>query len=133
MTTLHSRKSIDPSPLRRGFRFGALALILACFALSPAAHALLPPPPPDGGYPGQNTAEGQNALLNVTNGFNNTANGFNALFATQVASPTRPPVRLRSLTTPPAPTTRLLVLMRSISTPSAPPTRPPAFRRSLGI
>src|SRR5437773_8192639 len=24
MTTLHSRKSIDPSPLRRGFRFGAL-------------------------------------------------------------------------------------------------------------
>ena len=25
---------------------------LACFGFSPMAQALLPPPPPDGGYPG---------------------------------------------------------------------------------
>jgi hypothetical protein len=79
MTTLHSRKSINPSPLRRGFRFGALALILACFALPPASRALLPPPPPDGGYPGGNTAEGAGALFSLTTGEQNTAVGFNAL------------------------------------------------------
>jgi len=33
-------------------------------------------PPPDGGYPGSNTAEGQNALLNLTSGTNNTAFGW---------------------------------------------------------
>ena len=36
-------------------------------------------PPPDGGYPGANTAEGDNALLNLTSGINNTAVGANAL------------------------------------------------------
>jgi trimeric autotransporter adhesin len=33
-------------------------------------------PPPDGGYPGGNTAEGQNALLNLTSGGFNTAVGW---------------------------------------------------------
>ena len=79
MTILHSRKSIDPSPLRRGFRFGALALVLACCALPPASRALLPPPPPDGGYPGRNTAEGDGSLFSLTFGISNTALGFNAL------------------------------------------------------
>ena len=32
-----------------------------CFALFQTAHAVSPPP--DGGYPGGNTAEGQDALL----------------------------------------------------------------------
>ena len=52
---------------------------LACFALSPRAQAVSPPP--DGGYPGNNTAEGQKALLNlnVNNGINNTAVGWRAL------------------------------------------------------
>ena len=36
-------------------------------------------PPPDGFYPGGNTAEGQNALLNLTNGAYNTAVGFLSL------------------------------------------------------
>jgi len=80
MTTLHSRKSIDRSHLRRGFRFGALALILACCALPLASRALLPPPPPDGGYPNENTAEGDSALFSLTTGQDNTATGFNALF-----------------------------------------------------
>ena len=36
-------------------------------------------PPPDGGYPGCNTAEGQNALLSLTSGTYNTAVGFSSL------------------------------------------------------
>ena len=38
-------------------------------------------PPPDGGYPGKNTAEGQDALFSLTNGNSNTAIGFTALKA----------------------------------------------------
>ena len=41
------------------------------------AHAVIPPP--DGGYPGGNTAEGQNALLSLTTGGFNTAVGWLSL------------------------------------------------------
>jgi uncharacterized coiled-coil protein SlyX len=51
--------------------------MLACFGLSPAARAVKPPP--DGGYVGNNTAEGDAALLGLTTGLNNTAIGFHAL------------------------------------------------------
>jgi hypothetical protein len=51
--------------------------LLVCFAASPAAQAVSPPP--DGGYPGGNTAEGQNALLNLSSGAYNTAVGFFSL------------------------------------------------------
>ena len=54
-----------------------IAFSLACFALSPRAQAVVPPP--DGGYPGNNTAEGQNALLSLTTGVNNTAVGWFSL------------------------------------------------------
>ncbi len=37
-------------------------------------------PPPDGGYPNGNTAEGTDALFNLGTGANNTAVGYNALF-----------------------------------------------------
>jgi Chaperone of endosialidase len=50
-------------------------LSLACFGLAQAVV-----PPPDGGYPGNNTAEGQRALFSVTTGINNTAVGSNALY-----------------------------------------------------
>jgi len=58
-----------------------ISLALAYFALCPAARAQLPPPPPDGGYPGQNTAEGEDALfiLDTSQGFENTAVGYEAL------------------------------------------------------
>jgi hypothetical protein len=38
-------------------------------------------PPPDGGYPNFTTAEGQNALFNLTTGVANTANGWFSLFS----------------------------------------------------
>jgi len=38
-------------------------------------------PPPDGGYPGFNTAEGQNALFSLTTGSANTAVGWFSLFS----------------------------------------------------
>ena len=58
-----------------------IILTLLCFALSPTAKAQLPAPPPDGGYPGGNTAEGINALhdVNTAVGIANTAVGANAL------------------------------------------------------
>ena len=75
-TTLSVKNSIGPSPLRCGLFL--IALALACFALSPAARAVLPAP--DGGYPGFNTAEGDDALFSLTTGNYNTATGFDALY-----------------------------------------------------
>jgi hypothetical protein len=46
---------------------------LTCFALLSKSQAVSPPP--DGGYPGGNTAEGQSALLSRTTGLYNTAVG----------------------------------------------------------
>ena len=54
-----------------------ITLSLLCFGLLPGAQAVVPAP--DGGYPGGNTAEGQNALLNLTTGSFNTAVGFFSL------------------------------------------------------
>src|SRR5437763_1188288 len=51
--------------------------VVACFALSPRAQAVSPAP--DGGYPGGNTAEGQNALFSLTTGGYNTAVGYLSL------------------------------------------------------
>jgi len=53
------------------------ALALACHNSSPELHAVVPPP--DGGYPGENTAEGQNALLSLTTGTFNAAMGWSSL------------------------------------------------------
>jgi trimeric autotransporter adhesin len=52
-------------------------VVLACFGFLPTTRAVSPPP--GGGYPGANTAEGTNALLNLTGGTYNTAVGFSAL------------------------------------------------------
>jgi len=54
-----------------------VTLLLACFGLSHVAQAVVPPP--DGGYPGGNTAEGQTALFSLTTGSFNTAVGFYSL------------------------------------------------------
>ena len=57
----------------------AVALAVACFVLPPAPNAFGVVPAPDGGYPGFNTAEGQNALLQLTTGTANTAVGWLSL------------------------------------------------------
>ena len=54
-----------------------VTLLLACFGLLQVAEAVVPPP--DGGYPGGNTAEGQRALFSLTTGTFNTAVGFLSL------------------------------------------------------
>jgi len=56
-----------------------VTLLLACFGLLRATQAVVPPP--DGGYPGGNTAEGQAALFSLTNGTFNTAVGFISLWS----------------------------------------------------
>ena len=57
----------------------ALAL-LASLLFHPERHQAVSPPP-DGGYPGGNTAEGQGALLNLTSGTFNAAVGLFSLRA----------------------------------------------------
>jgi hypothetical protein len=52
-----------------------MAIALPCLAIFQQAGAV----PPDGGYPGGNTAEGQDALLGLTSGAFNTAVGFLSL------------------------------------------------------
>jgi Chaperone of endosialidase len=76
MTTLHLRESVGRSPLRLGFLL--IPLVLACFGLSPIAQAVTPAP--DGGYAGNNTAEGTQALFSNTTGVLNTGLGFQTLF-----------------------------------------------------
>jgi hypothetical protein len=53
------------------------AFALGLLALAPGMQAVSPPP--DGGYPGQNTAEGQSALLHLAGGTYNTALGWASL------------------------------------------------------
>src|SRR5205814_156685 len=94
MTTLHLRNSIGRSPLRLGLPrvqpiwiirgFLLIPLVLAWFALSPSTRAVLPAP--DGGYPSNNTAEGDDALFSNITGSNNTANGVYALFSNTTGS-----------------------------------------------
>jgi endosialidase-like protein len=78
------RNSSGCWPSRRGFLLIPIAMALACFALSPVARAVSPPP--DGGYPRSNTAEGTDALKSLSTGAFNTALGFDALFANTTGS-----------------------------------------------
>src|SRR5438132_549871 len=78
MTALHLGKSSDQQPLRRGLVL--IAVVFACFGLSPIPKAFGVTPAPDGGYANENTAEGTNALLSLTTGIIDTANGVQALF-----------------------------------------------------
>ena len=77
-----TRVRANRSRERRGFLFVPLAMTL--FGLSSLTWAVSPPP--DGGYPNGNTAEGTDALFSVTSGFDNTALGFEALFGNTTGS-----------------------------------------------
>jgi Chaperone of endosialidase len=59
--------------------FTAILFALTCCGLLPAPKSFGVLPPPDGGYAGGNTAEGQSALLNLTTGGFNTGVGFLSL------------------------------------------------------
>jgi hypothetical protein len=75
----------DPArslPFWRGFLL--IPLILVCFAFAPQTRAVSPPP--DGGYPGFNTAEGDGALQLLFGGFGNTALGWRSNFSAIGAS-----------------------------------------------
>ena len=76
-TTLTISNPISDSLLRCALIL--IPFVLICVATLPGAHAVSPPP--DGGYPGFNTAEGQNALFSLTTGAANTAVGFRSLFS----------------------------------------------------
>jgi hypothetical protein len=56
-----------------------ITFALVCFAISPMAQAVVPPP--DGGYPNFTTAEGTKALQSLTTGAANTAVGWFSLFS----------------------------------------------------
>ena len=62
---------------KRNFIITTILLALGFLALCPVAQAVSPAP--DGGYPGQNTAEGQSALLHLAGGTYNTALGWSSL------------------------------------------------------
>ena len=61
-----------------------LLLFLSVSLAAPNARAVIPPP--DGGYPGFNTAEGTKALFSLTTGSANTAVGWFSLFSDTDAS-----------------------------------------------
>jgi hypothetical protein len=76
-----------------------MIVALTCIAPdAPKAHAVIPPP--DGGYSNFTTAEGTNALKNLTAGAANTAVGWYSLFRTRTAVSTPLPARERSFSTP---------------------------------
>ncbi len=61
-----------------------ISLSLLCAAFGPKAFGVIPPP--DGGYPGGNTAEGASALFSLTTGSYNTAVGFFSLRSNTIGS-----------------------------------------------
>jgi Chaperone of endosialidase len=65
----------------RNHIFTKVLLALSLFAARPAPNAFGVVPAPDGGYPGFTTAEGANALKNLTTGAGNTALGWFSLFS----------------------------------------------------
>ena len=67
----------DTAAMKKKIPSIPIVLTILFFGLLPRAHAVSPPP--DGGYPGGNTAEGQAALLSLTAGGFNTAVGFLSL------------------------------------------------------
>jgi len=76
MTTPHLRKSIGPSPVRRGFLLTVLAFALTWLTLPPQARAVCQQ---GCDLTNANTFLGDDALLSNTTGIRNTANGSGAL------------------------------------------------------
>ena len=82
--TLNQRSSTTRCRFANLCAFVSLIFVVAW--VGALATALAVTPAPDGGYPGENTAEGANALFNLSSGIDNTAVGFDALFSTNAGS-----------------------------------------------
>src|SRR2546430_15802813 len=78
-SALAARSPICHSCFRCSLLLMPLVFLLVCFALCQVALAVSPAP--DGGYAGNNTAEGTSALFSLTSGADNTAIGVQALFS----------------------------------------------------
>jgi hypothetical protein len=78
-TGISAKVHHDPPLTVIHWQSAIILLALGSFALCPVAQAVVPSP--DGGYPNFNTAEGQNALFNLTTGSSNTAVGWFSLFS----------------------------------------------------
>ena len=76
-TTTLLRKNVQRSLVHSALRL--VSLLIVCFGTLPGMQAVSPPP--DGGYPGGNTAEGEFALGSLTSGFYNTGVGIYALLS----------------------------------------------------
>jgi hypothetical protein len=79
-----SRNSIELLAWRCAFILITLTLVWLTFWPAPKLFGVVPAP--DGGYPGGNTAEGQNALLSLTGGTYNTAVGFLSMEGVTIGS-----------------------------------------------
>jgi hypothetical protein len=78
LSLLHEEeKSQNPVHMKTKTLSLVLIPVLVYFSALPTSQAVTPPP--DGGYPGGNTAAGQNALLSLTAGTYNTAVGWFSL------------------------------------------------------
>ncbi len=80
----HATMKRKPSMKNQTVGITTIILALGCLAFLPQMQAVNPPP--DGCYPNFSTAEGCNALQNLTSGFGNTGLGWNALFGTSTGN-----------------------------------------------
>jgi Chaperone of endosialidase len=64
----------------------AIFIAFAFALMTPLQKTQAVVPPPDGGYPNFTTAEGSNALQNLTTGVGNTAAGWHSLFTNSVGN-----------------------------------------------
>ena len=113
---MNTRTSTNYIPLYGRSALLLLSLLIGCFAFSLTMSAVSPAP--DGGYPAGNTAEGDDALFNLSkNGYYNTAIGFHALFSTPGAIITPQPALPHSVGTRPELVTRPTVLVPCFRTP----------------
>jgi hypothetical protein len=77
--TVSENKTMKGNQIMKNRNTIFTTILLVCFRFLPGAQAVVPPP--DGGYPGFNTAEGQNPLFNLTTGVGNTAVGWFSLWS----------------------------------------------------
>jgi hypothetical protein len=80
-TTLIDNQTAFPNFMIMKIRMSAVLVTFSLVCVGFLRNAQAVSPPPDGGYPGKNTAEGQDALFSLTTGHSNSANGFQALKA----------------------------------------------------